>query len=97
MYGVSEDNSPFLSFKKKKGFHSGCANVQDEEERSFLAASDLLQSRAGLLAWFDQDFQEVAHNCYVSPKIYIRKTQLFTLMISLQWEILGRHRWWEKC
>ena len=97
MYGVTEDNSPFLSFKKKMRFNSGCANVRDEEKGSFLAASDLLQSRAELLATFDQGLQEVAHNCYVKPKIYIRKTQLFTLMMSLQWEILGRHRWWEKC
>ena len=91
-------DSPSLSFKKKVRFNSGCANVQDEEERSFLAASDLLQSRAELLATFDPDFQEVALNCYFSPKIYIRKTQLCIVTVCFQWEILGRRwRWrWEK-
>ena len=72
--------------------------MEHEEERSFLAASDLLQSRAELLATFDQGLQEVAHNC-LSPKIYIRKTQLFTndvIAVENTWkasvvgEVLGK-------
>ena len=73
--------------------------MEDEEERSFLAASDLLQSRAELLATFDPDLQEVALNSYLSPKIYIRKTQLFTndvIAVENTWkasvvgEVLGK-------
>ena len=85
-----------FSASRKMRFNSGYANVEDEEEGSFLAASDLLQSRAELLATFDPDLQEVALNCYFSPKIYIRKTQLCIVTVCFQWEILGRHWRWEE-
>ena len=60
----------FSASRKKMRFNSSCANVEDEEEGSFLAASDLLQSRAVLFAPFDQELQEVAHNCYVHRQKY---------------------------